>query len=118
MTTVAPLNVLACHVYATPSCNTPAGIVHVGLVWQPDSTTTPDLPSLPVATRKQYLTASPSGSVTAFTANVGVNVVCTLLSGGAIWIGAGGAFPRSTVNVTARFLYVHTFAISAPTSMK
>src|SRR6476469_10622794 len=60
VTIETPLDVLACHVYATPSCNTPDGTVHVGPDWQPDSTTTPDLPSLPVATRKQYFTASPS----------------------------------------------------------
>lgn len=68
--------------------------------------------------RKQYLTCSPSGSVTGLTDNVGVSDVDTVPSAGPTSVGAGAGEPVSTVSVALRFLYVHVPAFSAPIIMK
>lgn len=85
-----PSVVYAVQVYGTPSASTLPGTVQDGVVWHPDCSTTPDLPSPPVATWKQYFTTSPaSASVTGSTASVGVVEVIRALSATAAAAGTG-----------------------------
>jgi hypothetical protein len=88
--------VVTVHVYGTPSRSTPAGTVHdigplAGAVNHPEDTTCPDAPSAPVATFTQYLTVSPSASVTVGHVNVGVNAPNTVPVAGVVNDGCGGA---------------------------
>ena len=105
-----PSLVRTASVYAPPSWTVPAGGLQVigplpvG-VSQPEVVTSPDLPSLPVASRNWYRTASPLESVTVGAENVGVRVVMTEPRAGYTsgWGGVGAGVLVKNLKVASLF---------------